>query len=31
MDNGRELIDPNTVEVIDMSQQWNPEFKGLFA
>jgi hypothetical protein len=31
MDNGRELADPNAIEVIDMSQQWNPEFKGLFA
>ena len=31
MDNGRELEDPNAIEVIDMSQQWNPEFKGLFA
>jgi hypothetical protein len=31
MDNGRELIEPDGIEVIDMSQQWNPEFKGLFA
>jgi hypothetical protein len=31
MDNGREMADLDTVEVIDMSQQWNPEFKGLFS
>jgi hypothetical protein len=31
MDNGRDLLDPDSIEVIDMSQQWNPEFKGLFA
>jgi len=31
MDNGRELADPDGVEVIDMSQSWNPEFRGLFS
>jgi hypothetical protein len=31
MDNGRELADSDGVEVIDMSQQWNPEFRGLFS
>jgi hypothetical protein len=31
MDNGREMEDTDGIEIIDMSQQWNPEFRGLFS
>jgi hypothetical protein len=31
MDNGREMQEQEATEIIDMSKQWNPEFRGLFS
>lgn len=31
LDNGHEFAPADGIEIIDMSQQWNPEFKGLFS